>query len=86
VSATFGVFLINWILSKVYRRIFKDKQAHDVAEYVVLCDTCQRVKAEHQQPAALLQLLQVPEWKWEEIVMDFIVVCQELSRTMIRFG
>jgi hypothetical protein len=27
----------------------------DVAEYVALCDTCQRVKAEHQRPARLLQ-------------------------------
>ena len=34
-----------------------------VAEYVAICDTCQRVKAEHQRP----------EWKWEEITMDFIV-------------
>jgi hypothetical protein len=46
---------------------------HDVAESVVLCDTCQRVKAEHQIPAGLLQPLKVPEWKWEEIGMDFIV-------------
>jgi hypothetical protein len=45
----------------------------DVAKYVVLCDTCQRVKAEHQRPADLLQPLQVPEWKWKEIDMDFIV-------------
>jgi hypothetical protein len=26
----------------------------DVAEYVTLCDTCQRAKAEHQQPTGLL--------------------------------
>src|SRR6266542_591583 len=26
----------------------------DIAEYVALCDTCQRVKAEHQRPAGLL--------------------------------
>jgi hypothetical protein len=45
----------------------------DVAVYVALCDTCQRVKAEHQRPAGILQPLQVPEWKWEEIAMDFIV-------------
>ncbi|WVZ96332.1 LOW QUALITY PROTEIN: hypothetical protein U9M48_041987 [Paspalum notatum var. saurae] len=44
----------------------------DVAEYVALCDTCQRVKAEHQRPAGLLQPLKIPEWKWEEISMDFI--------------
>jgi hypothetical protein len=35
----------------------------DVAEYVALCDTCQRVKAEHQRPAGLLQPMQIPEWK-----------------------
>jgi hypothetical protein len=45
----------------------------DVAEFVALCDTWQRVKAEHQQPAGLLQPLQVLEWKWVEIAMDFIV-------------
>ncbi|WVZ70740.1 LOW QUALITY PROTEIN: hypothetical protein U9M48_019383 [Paspalum notatum var. saurae] len=46
---------------------------HAVAEYVAICDTCQRVKAEHQRPAGLLQPLKVPEWKWEEITMDFFV-------------
>jgi hypothetical protein len=45
----------------------------DVATHVALCDVCQRVKAEHQRPTGLLQPLKVPEWKWEEIGMDFIV-------------
>nr|CAD40007.3 OSJNBb0052B05.10 [Oryza sativa Japonica Group] len=44
----------------------------EIAEYVVVCDVCQRVKAEHQKPAGLLQPLKIPEWKWEEIGMDFI--------------
>jgi hypothetical protein len=44
-----------------------------VAEYVALCDTCQRVKAEHQRPAGLLQPIKIPKWKWEEVGMDFIV-------------
>jgi hypothetical protein len=44
-----------------------------VAEYVAICDTYQRVKVEHQRPAGLLQPLKIPEWKWEEITMDFIV-------------
>jgi hypothetical protein len=35
----------------------------DVAEYVAICDTCQRVKAEHQRPAGLLQPMKIPEWK-----------------------
>jgi len=45
----------------------------DVAEYVALCDTCQRVKAKLQRPAGLLQPMKIPEWKWEEVGMDFIV-------------
>jgi hypothetical protein len=44
-----------------------------IAEYVALCDHCQRVKAECQRPAGLLQPLKIPKWKWEEISMDFIV-------------
>ena len=50
----------------------------DVATDVALCDICQRVKVEHKRPAGLLQPLKIPEWKWEEIGMDFIV---ELPRT-----
>jgi hypothetical protein len=44
-----------------------------VAEYVALCNNCHRVKAERQRPAGLLQPLKIPQWKWEEISMDFIV-------------
>jgi hypothetical protein len=44
-----------------------------IAEYVALCDNGQRVKAECQRPAGLLQPLRIPEWKWEEISIDFIV-------------
>jgi hypothetical protein len=43
-----------------------------VAAHVAMCDVCQRVKAEHQRPAGLLHPLKIPEWKWEEIGMDFI--------------
>jgi hypothetical protein len=32
----------------------------EVAEYVVVCDSCQRIKAEHQRPTGLLQPLQIP--------------------------
>jgi hypothetical protein len=40
---------------------------------VVVCDGCQIIKVEHQRPAGLLQPLQIPQRKWDEIGMDFIV-------------
>jgi hypothetical protein len=48
-----------------------------IAEYVALCDNCLRVKVECQRPTGLLQPLMIPEWKWEEISMDFIVGLQK---------
>jgi hypothetical protein len=45
----------------------------EITEYVVVCGSCQRIKAEHQRPMGLLQPLQIPQWKWDEIWMDFIV-------------
>ena len=44
----------------------------DIAEYVAVCDVCQRVKAEHQKPAGLLQPFPISEWKWDKLGMDFI--------------
>jgi hypothetical protein len=45
----------------------------EIAEHVAICDSCQRIKAEHQKPAGLLQPLRIPQWKWNEIGMDFVV-------------
>ena len=44
----------------------------EIAQYVAECDVCRRVKAERQRPAGVLQPLPIPEWKWDEIGMDFI--------------
>jgi hypothetical protein len=37
------------------------------------CDTYRKVKADYMKPGGLLQLLSIPEWKWDDISMDFIV-------------
>ena len=45
----------------------------DVYKYVTTCDSCQRNKPSNQQPAGLLQPLDTPTKRWEQITMDFIV-------------
>ncbi|KAJ9552885.1 hypothetical protein OSB04_016930 [Centaurea solstitialis] len=44
----------------------------DIATYVSKCLTCAKVKVEHQKPSGLLQQPEIPEWKWEQISMDFV--------------
>ncbi|WVZ93030.1 hypothetical protein U9M48_039053 [Paspalum notatum var. saurae] len=50
--------------------IVNDKRT--VQEFVRACETCQRNKIEHLQPAGLLQPLEVPLAVWTDIAMDFI--------------
>ncbi|WVZ58693.1 hypothetical protein U9M48_008935, partial [Paspalum notatum var. saurae] len=52
----------------------------DVAKHVAQCDTCRRVKAEHQKPAGLLQPLPIPVWKWDEVGMDFVTGLPKTSK------
>ena len=52
----------------------------EIALFIAKCDICQRVKAEHQRPTRLLQPLQVPKWKWDEVGMDFITVLPKSNR------
>ncbi|GKF99904.1 hypothetical protein Tco_0301595, partial [Tanacetum coccineum] len=35
------------------------------------CDHA-RVKVEHQRPSGLLVQPRIPEWKWDNITMDFV--------------
>ncbi|GKA91882.1 putative reverse transcriptase domain-containing protein [Tanacetum coccineum] len=44
----------------------------DIATYVSKCLTCLKVKAEHQKPFGLLVQPEIPQWKWDNIIMDFI--------------
>jgi hypothetical protein len=48
--------------------------------YVAECDTCQKVKADYMKPGGLLQPLGIPEWKWDDISMDFIVGLPLMTR------
>ncbi|KAM2491167.1 hypothetical protein PS1_042866 [Malus domestica] len=54
----------------------------EIAEYVSRCIVCQQVKAERKKPFGRLQPLPVPQWKWENITMDFVY---KLPRTQNGF-
>ena len=43
-----------------------------IGDFVQQCLTCLQVKADHQKPVGLLQPLEVVEWKWEHVMMDFV--------------
>ncbi|GJU62179.1 putative reverse transcriptase domain-containing protein [Tanacetum coccineum] len=42
------------------------------ATYVSKCLTCAKVKIEYQKPSGLLVQPEIPQWKWENITMDFM--------------
>ncbi|GJU34175.1 putative reverse transcriptase domain-containing protein [Tanacetum coccineum] len=44
----------------------------DIATYVHKCLTCAMVKAEHQRPSGLLVQPEIPQWKRDNITMDFV--------------
>ena len=44
----------------------------DVAEFVAKCLICQQVKVKNQRPSGLMQKIEIPQWKWEHITMDFV--------------
>ncbi|GJX70617.1 putative reverse transcriptase domain-containing protein [Tanacetum coccineum] len=52
----------------------------DIATYVSKCLMCARVKAEHQRPSGLLVQPAIPEWKWDNITIDFITKVPKSSQ------
>jgi hypothetical protein len=37
------------------------------------CDTFRKVKADYMKSGGLLQPLSIPDWKWDDISLDFIM-------------
>jgi hypothetical protein len=70
--------------NKIYQDLKKNfwwtRMKREIAKYVLECNTCRRIKADHLRPAGNLQHLSIPEWKWENICMDFIVRLPRTSR------
>ncbi|GJR69441.1 putative reverse transcriptase domain-containing protein [Tanacetum coccineum] len=51
-----------------------------VDTYVCKCLTCARVIAEHQRPSGLLVQPEIPQWKWDNITMDFVIKLPKSSQ------
>nr|GFA51054.1 reverse transcriptase domain-containing protein [Tanacetum cinerariifolium] len=52
----------------------------DITTYVSKCLTCVKVKAECQKPSGLLVQPKIPEWKWDNITMDFVTKLSKSSQ------
>jgi hypothetical protein len=77
-------YFIHPRTNKMYQDLKKNfwwtRMKREIVRYVSECDTCQRFKADHLRPAGNLQPLSIPEWKWENICMNFIVGLPRTSR------
>ena len=69
-------FAVHPCSMKMYRDLrrqyYWSGMKRHVGDFVRRCLTCQQVKAEHQRPVGLIQALEIAEWKWEHITMDFV--------------
>ncbi|GJW70463.1 putative reverse transcriptase domain-containing protein [Tanacetum coccineum] len=59
---------------------FEDSDHANIATYVSKCLTYAKVKAEHQRPSGLLVQPDIPQWKWDNITMDFVTKLPKSSQ------
>lgn len=45
----------------------------DITYFVAKCLTCEKIKFKYKKPTRLLYPLEIPEWKWDNITMDFVM-------------
>ncbi|GKC27951.1 retrovirus-related pol polyprotein from transposon TNT 1-94, partial [Tanacetum coccineum] len=51
----------------------------EITTYVSKCLTCAKVKIEYQKPSSLLVQPEIPQWKWENITMDFVTKLPKMA-------
>jgi len=70
-------FSIHLGSTKMYRDLkhlyWWPNMKREIVEYVSKCGICEQVKVGYQRPIGPLQSLQIPEWKWEMITMNFML-------------
>jgi hypothetical protein len=70
--------------SKMYydlrQQLWWTRMKHESIHYVLECDACRKVKANYMKSGGLFQPLNILDWKWEDINMDFIVGLHPTTR------
>nr|KYP38285.1 Retrotransposable element Tf2 [Cajanus cajan] len=63
-------------MTKMYKEIKKSfwgpGMKRELAGFVATFLVCHKAKIEHQRPGGVLQLMEIPEWKWDSVTMDFV--------------
>ena len=67
----------NRTLEIARRNWYWKGMASEVRDFVLECPVCQEEKGESHRPRGELQVLKVPEQKWSDVSIDFIVKLPE---------
>lgn len=70
--------------TKMYQELKKSfwwpRMKKEVARFEYIRLTCQKSKIEHQKSLDLMQLLSIPEWKWDNISMDLVTSLLRMTK------
>lgn len=53
---------------------------NEIVEYIFEFLGCYQVKVEYRHPLGLLKPLQIAEWRWEVISMDFLIRLEWIAK------
>nr|GEV14350.1 retrotransposon protein, putative, Ty3-gypsy subclass [Tanacetum cinerariifolium] len=71
-SSPFSIHLGSTKIYELKQHFWWNGMKQDIATFVGNFLICQQVKIEHQRASGLLQSLDIPVLKWDEISMDFV--------------
>ena len=63
---------VNTTILRVRHQFWWKEMIADTQDFVLNCPVCQQEKGSHQLPGGLLQPLEVPTAKWDQVVIDFV--------------
>ena len=72
-------------LKNIQRSFYWPEHTLEIRDFVLGCSVCQHEKAVHRVPAGLLQPLKLPEQKWADVSLDFIMGSQNQRMRMMEF-